>query len=262
MSALRRLYRAVALAAVTGFWAALWIVLLPFAWIAGKFEALRGFVFVSWARAVTVVLGMRVEREGEVPLEPVLLVSNHLSYVDIVLIASQFPCVFVSKAEVGSWPLVGRLAGWMQTLFVDRTLRRDVQRVAGEIRERLHRGQSVVFFPEGTSTEGVDVRAFHPALLEPAAREGWPVRHVALRYFTPPGAPPASEAVCWWGDMSFAPHLWALLAVPSFVARMSFGPEPIRDSDRKSLARRLHVEVASRFGSLSESEPSCPIGVY
>ena len=261
MRRLRVVTRAVVLSTVTASWAVLFLLGSLPALLAGRFESWRAFVFQRWARSAGWALRMRVERMGEAPREPVLLVANHLSYVDIVLIASCMPCVFVSKSEVGGWPVVGRLARWMQTLFVDRNLRRDVQRVADEIRGRLARGQSVVFFPEGTSTEGREVRGFHPALLEPAAREGWPVRHAALRYRTPEGSPPASEAVCWWGDMSFGPHLLALFALPYFDARISFGSEPIRDTDRKALARRLQREVASRFAALSESNPSCPIGV-
>jgi 1-acyl-sn-glycerol-3-phosphate acyltransferase len=252
--------RSLALLVCTLGWAGAWAVGLVVALPLGRGERWRAAVFGSWARASARVLGMRIEREGEIPEGPALLVSNHLSYVDIVLIASQLPCVFVSKSEVGSWPVLGRLARWMQTLFVDRTLRRDVHRVAQEIRGRLDRGQTVVFFPEGTSSEGAGVLDFHSSLLAPAAQEGWPVQYAAVHYVTPPDAPPAAETVCWWGDMDFGPHLLGLLAVPSFRARIAFGHEPVRDPDRKSLARRLHRQVASRFGSLLEDDPSCLIG--
>lgn len=254
--------RSAALAVVTGAWALAWgLGLLP-ARLLGAGERWRAGVFSSWARAVARVIGMRIEREGAAPAgRGVLLVSNHLSYLDIVLIASQMRCVFLSKAEVASWPVFGVLARWMETLFVERERRRDVPRVAAEIRARLERGQSVVFFPEGTSTRGDEVGSFRSALLEPAAREGLEVRYAALRYFTPPGEPSASEAVCWWGDMDFAPHLLALFALSGFRARIAFGEEPIRDLDRKALARRLHGAVAQRFTSLMPSEESCPIGV-
>ena len=260
MKALRVLLRSGALAACTLGWTAVWLVGLPFAAWAGRGERWRARIFQSWARVCTQVIGMRVEREGPLPAGPVLLVSNHLGYVDIVLIASQLRCVFVSKAEVGSWPVLGVLSRWMQTLFVDRGLRRDVLRVSEQVRERLERGQSVVLFPEGTSSGGSGVLRFHSALLASAASGERAVYHATLRYFTPEGAPPPAEVICWWGDMRFGSHVRRLLAVRSFRARIAFGPEPIQDTDRKSLARRLHAEVASRFGSLRESEESCLIG--
>lgn len=260
MKVWRVAWRASVMGLLTLGWASAFLLGLPVAKLLGRAEAWRGRVFGGWARATARVIGMQIEREGVPPRGPVLLVSNHLGYVDIVLIASQMRCVFLSKAEVERWPGVGLLTRWMQTLFVDRALRRDVQRVAAEMRARLARGQSVVFFPEGTSTAGEGVRAFHSALLEPAAREAWPVSHAALRYFTPPGSPAAAQAVAWWGDARFGAHLLRLLALPGFRARIAFGAEPLRDSDRKSLALRLHERVASRFASLLESEERCPLG--
>lgn len=261
MTRLRVLWRVVAVAVLTGGWSLAWLVGWPLALLARRGEDWRAFVFGSWARGMAHALGMRIERLGTPPAEPSLLVSNHLGYADIVLIASQMRCVFLSKAEVADWPVIGLLSRWMQTLFVDRGRRRDVTRVAREIRERLERGQSVVLFPEGTSTGGDAVLPFRSALLEPAALGGWPVRTAALRYETPCGSPPARDVVCWWGEASFAPHVLRLFALPSFRARIAFGNQPLRDPDRKALARRLHREVASRFGSLLEGEDQCPIGV-
>ncbi len=260
MRAWRTLWRAAALSLGTLAWTLAFALGLAPAALAGRVEALRGAVFGGWARTSARLLGMRVERDGEPPREASLLVANHLGYMDIVLIASQMRCVFLSKAEVARWPLLGPLSRMMQTLFVDRSLRRDVRRVAGEIRERLARGQSVVVFPEGTSTRGDDVRPFRSSLLEPAAQEGWPVRHAALCYATRPGRPPAAEVVCWWGDAPFGSHFVRLLGEPGFRARISFGAEPVREGDRKLLARRLHERVASRFAALLESEEGCPIG--
>lgn len=261
MSRLRVCRRVLAVALLTGGWSLAWLLGLCFALALGRGEDWRAFVFGSWARGMARALGMQIERRGQPPGEPTLLVSNHLGYADIVLIASQMRCVFLSKSEVADWPVVGLLARWMQTLFVDRGRRRDVTRVGREIRERLERGQSVVLFPEGTSTGGDAVLPFRSALLEPAARGGWPVRTAALRYETPAGWPPARDVVCWWGDASFAPHVLRLFALPGFRARIAFGSRPLVDPDRKALARSLHEEVASRFGSLLEGEDQCPIGV-
>jgi len=100
-----------------------------------------------------------------------------------------------------------------------------------------------VLFPEGTSSGGDAVLRFRPALLEAAARAELPVHCAAIAYRTPPGAPPASEVVCWWRDMPFVPHVWNLLALPRFEARLCFAEETVCEPDRKLLAERLQRMV-------------------
>ena len=255
---LRAARRALLLLVAGALWYALWLAGWPGAALAGRTERWRGWILMTWARAVCAILGMRVEVDGPLPRPPFLLVSNHLSYVDIVLLASRVPCAFVAKAEVRSWPAIGPLAASMGTLFVDRGRKRDVKRVADLVRARLDAGQGVVLFPEGTSTAGDAVAPFRSSLLEPAALAGVPVRWAALTYATPPGEAPARTAVAWWGDMTLGPHLLHLLRLSHFRARVVFGDPPIRDPDRKSLASRLQREVARRFEPLTRPLTSPP----
>jgi len=238
------------LAALSAWTSGCWLVLLagfPFAGRGARRAAWRASRFQSWARTTSRIIGMRVAVGGERPEGPVLLVTNHLSYVDVVLLAAQMRCVFVSRADVADWPVLGVLSRSVGTLFIDRARRRDVVRVADEIRATLRAGQGVVFFPEGTSTQGAEVRAFRSSLLEPAAELGLPVRYASIRYETAGDDLPAHQAVSWWGGMTFGPHLLELLRLSGFDATIVFGDEPIRDSDRKSLARRLQRAVASGF---------------
>ncbi|HKX45760.1 MAG TPA: 1-acyl-sn-glycerol-3-phosphate acyltransferase, partial [Planctomycetota bacterium] len=114
-------------------------------------------------------------------------------------------------------------------------------------RAHLARGHTVVLFPEGTSSRGVEVLPFRPSLLEPAAGGGFPVVPAAVSYRTPAGAPPASRAVCWWGDMTFAGHFVRLLGLPGFDARVAFGSEAPREPDRKVLADNLWQAVRAQF---------------
>jgi hypothetical protein len=102
-------------------------------------------------------------------------------------------------------------------------------------------------FPEGTSTRGDQVLAFRPSLLAPAAERGLPVRAACLRYETLAGDPPASLAVCWWGDAPFLPHLRGLLALRGVEATVAFDPDPVQESDRKELAEKLRRKVNSLF---------------
>jgi 1-acyl-sn-glycerol-3-phosphate acyltransferase len=203
----------------------------------------RTRIFHAWGRAMAWLLGMRVEVEGSAPRPPFVLVSNHLGYVDVILLASRLRCVFVSKAEVRGWPVVGSLCASVDTLFIQREVKRDIPRVVGQIEDVLAGGRGVVLFPEGTSSGGEGVLPFRPSLLESAARAALPVHAAAIAYRTPPGWPPARDVVCWWGSMPFAGHVWKLLGLPGFGARVVFGEEPVCDTDRKLLAERLQREV-------------------
>ena len=238
----------------------LWLVLVivwPFAALAGVGAEWRVRMTGVWSTCLAWILSMRIEVEGTAPPRGVLLVSNHLSYIDIVLLSSRVRCSFVSKSDVADWPLIGHLARLVGTLFIDRNRRRDVVRVAGEIRARLARGRTVVVFPEGTSTNGVNVAPFRSSLLEPAIASALPVYYATIRYSVPAGEAAATDSVAWWGDMSFAPHLAHLMRMSGFTARVVFGAEPIEETDRKSLARRLHSAVASRFIPMLPDEDAC-----
>jgi len=214
---------------------------------AGRGQVWQGRMTQAWARCLVRILGMRVQVEGEAPRGAFLLVSNHVSYVDILLLASRLRATFVAKADILSWPLVGPMVASGGTIFVDRGRHRDLLRVSERIQRTLDRGLGVLLFPEGTSTSGAEVAAFRSSLLEPAARLGLPVSTASIRYETPPGEAPASEVVSWWGDMTLGPHLLELLKMPGFEARLVFGEEPICDSDRKVLAAKLHRAVSRKF---------------
>src|SRR6185369_10489209 len=121
--------------------------------------------FSGWARLILWLLAVRVEASGAPPRPPFLLVANHLSYLDVLVLASRLPSVFVSKAEVRRWPLLGPICTALGTIYIDRGQRRDIPRVMAEIEAALDSGLGVVFFPEGTSSKGETVAPFKPSLL-------------------------------------------------------------------------------------------------
>ncbi len=203
--------------------------------------------FRTWSRWLLAVMGAQVKTHGRPPEPPFLLVTNHLSYIDVLVLASRVDAVFLAKSEVAEWPIIGSLCRSVGTLFVDRRARRDLPRAIAAIEGTLANGLGVALFPEGTSTRGETVAPFHPSLLEVAARADWPVAYASLGYATPEGAEPAHQAVCWWGDMELPGHLWRLLALPGFRATVAFGGERIRDDDRKRLAARLWQAVNDLF---------------
>jgi len=211
----------------------------------------------AWARGVSRIIGMRIHVHGPVPRPPFLLVSNHLSYVDVVLLATQVRCAFVAKREVRGWPGIGALARAMGTVFVDRERNRDTIRAKDALARRIRDGEGIVLFAEATSSPGMDVLPFRSGLLEVAAAQQLPVHYASLWYRTPAGSAPAHLAVCWWGDMTFGDHLVSLCRLPWLEARLELGPVPVRDSDRKRLAVKLEDAVRSQFRPVVTRESSC-----
>ena len=209
-----------------------------------------------WARGLARILGLSIQLEGEPPPRGALLVANHLSYLDIVLLAARIPCGFVAKAEVRSWPGIGLVCRVAGVVFVDRARRRDAPRAASEMHDALAQGRTVILFPEGTSTDGRAVLPFRSALLDGAARSGRPVWCAAVGYRTPVGAPPAESAVCWAGDDAFAPHVWGLLGLPRIEGAIRFAATPIIDGRRKELAQQLWDAVRREHLALAEAWPA------
>ena len=150
------------------------------------------------------IFGYSASVAGEIP-KAGLLVSNHMSYLDILAICSAAPAVFVSKADVRRWPLFGWLAALGGTVFIERERRTHVGEVNREIEDALAGGALVVVFPEGTSSDGTDVLPFRASLLEPALRGGHEITTAWLHYELTDGD--AKQEVCYWGDHTFFPHL-------------------------------------------------------
>ena len=186
------------------------------------------------------IFGYSADVAGAIPKNG-LLVSNHLSYLDILAISATTPAVFVSKADVRRWPLFGWLAALAGTVFVERERRTLVVEVNREIQIALDAGVLVVIFPEGTSSNGETILPFRTSLLEPAARGGHEISVGWIHYDLDDGD--ARQEVCYWGDHSFFPHLINLLGKKSVRATIRFGKFERTTADRKELAKQLHAAV-------------------
>ncbi len=186
------------------------------------------------------IFGGFAKVSGEIPKSG-LLVSNHLSYLDIVVICSVAPTVFVSKAEVQNWPVFGLLAKMGGTIFIQRERRTQVGEVNDEIDKALTAGALVVIFPEGTSSNGETVLPFRAPLLEPALRGGHMISIACIQYEIDDGDP--KTEVCYWGNHTFFPHLMNLLGKKSVRASLRFGKFNRTTDDRKELAKQLHTAV-------------------
>ena len=186
------------------------------------------------------IFHLQIQVAGEIPAHG-LLISNHLSYLDILLLSSLTPAIFVAKREVRSWPVMGILARLGGTLFIDRQRRTHVGEVNGEIQAALNDGALVVIFPEGTSSDGRTVLPFKSSLLEPATQQTHPLAAGRLHYILENGDDDA--AVAYWGDAVFFPHLLNLLSQKKVRAVVRFAAVKQHSADRKELAQQLHAEV-------------------
>jgi 1-acyl-sn-glycerol-3-phosphate acyltransferase len=175
---------------------------------------------------------------GEVPTHGVV-VANHLSYLDVVFLSAAMPCFFVAKAEIGRWPYFGKAARVGGTIFIDRGNLASAERVAAIIGERLELPIPVLFFPEGTSTDGTMLR-FHSRLFEPAIAACAPITAASIRYVTSDGRP--ERDLCWYGNDAFAPHLLRTLNAAGFRAELRFGCPRIY-SHRKAAAQQTFEEI-------------------
>jgi 1-acyl-sn-glycerol-3-phosphate acyltransferase len=249
MKALRLLFRGGRLFAVTVCWYGLlelgWIVCWMLPRVAERRLRWRRFIKRRWCAAVCRAMAVQIDVAGTPPSKSSLLVSNHLSYLDIPVLGSLYDTIFVSKAEVAGWPGIGHLATRAGTLYVDRARKRALPEVNEAIRTALERGDGVIVFPEGTSTDGAQVLPFRPSLLSPATDLGLAVHGVRLAYCSGPGDPPPSECVCWWGDMPFLAHALRLMTLSAVHVRVAFAAEAATGTDRKELAEQLWRNVVA-----------------
>ena len=214
----------------------------------------RSFIFKNWSRGLLILGGVRRHIEGNPPTAPFLLVSNHLSYVDVAVLGSVIGGVFVAKAEISDWPAIGFLCRSVETIFIDREVRRQIPEVMAEIERQLGHGQGVILFAEGTSSVGDSVLPFRPALLEPAARSNLPVSYASLSYRTPEREPPAHLSVCWWGGAPFVPHALEFFKLRRVDATVVFGDQRFQNRNRKVLANELRSAILGSFQPVVEPD--------
>lgn len=239
---------------------ALWTLLLFLTWALGSVPLLlfprqrirwRHRVVRAWARALASIVGMRIAIRGTPPGAPFFLVTNHLSYVDIILLYTMVDGVFVAKRQMRHWPVLGPLANVFGSIWVNREVRRDAVRVLDLIDEAVARGDGVIVFPEGTTSGGDALLPMRPALFDWAAREQHPVHYASITYRTGSRQVPAAFSIGWWGEMPFGSHAWGLCRLGPFDAEVRFGPHPLTAPTRGELASRVEQAIAAQFVPLA-----------
>jgi 1-acyl-sn-glycerol-3-phosphate acyltransferase len=222
---------------VTGVWTAVFV--FPRLSALQKEERIK-----AWALVLLAHLAIKLIVVGKPPAQgPLLLAANHISWLDIVVMHAARHCRFVSKADVRHWPLIGTLANAAGTLFIERESRRDAMRVVHHMAERLLAGDILAIFPEGTTSDGVNLLPFHANLLQAAIAANAPVQPVGLR-FADAATGEHSLAPCYINDDTLLGSIWRTLTAAPLCAVVTFGePQSAQGRDRRLWAADLRVAV-------------------
>ncbi|MGK0237505.1 MAG: 1-acyl-sn-glycerol-3-phosphate acyltransferase [Candidatus Pelagisphaera sp.] len=186
------------------------------------------------------VMHLSVKTRG-MPPEGSFIAANHQGYMDILVMGSLTPQVFLSKHSVAEWPFIGTFVKMAGTLFIDRTRRREVSTQEDGFANAIEQKVGMTVYLEGTSTDGSYVLPFKSSLLDPVVRNQWDVTPAYLKYECE-GGDPALD-VCWWGDMTFGSHLLKMMTLKSIRATIVFGKTRNPGNDRKVLANELYADV-------------------
>ncbi|MGD9807593.1 MAG: lysophospholipid acyltransferase family protein [Deferribacterales bacterium] len=199
------------------------------------------------------VFGISVERKNTEYLEPTgkIIISNHMSYLDIIIYASIRPSVFISSVEMQKTPFLGFIATLGGTFFVERRDPKLIKLEIGKMAELVNEGFNVYLFPEGTSTDGSQILPFRSSLLAAASGANVEVVPACIRYKTIDGAEFSAkncDYVCWYGDMSFAPHLWNFLSTDCIEAKAAFfHPIHSATANRKEITQLAHQLITEEY---------------
>ena len=198
----------------------------------------------SWSLKMLGLLGVRLELRGQPPRAgPVLLVANHISWLDILVMHAACYCRFVSKADVKRWPLIGTLATGGGTIYIERESRRDALRVVHRMAESLKRGEVVAVFPEGTTSDGLALLPFHANLIQAAISAGAPAQPVALS-FVDTHTRAVNLSPCYVGDDTLLASVWRTLTGADITAVVRYGePQEMRGRSRREWAADLRSAV-------------------
>ena len=215
---------------------------------------------VFFHRYILSIIGVRVRKIGGLsPDRPLLILANHLSWLDILVISSVFPASFIAKSEVGLWPGFGTLARLQRSIFVVRADRQKTGTVTDNISARMAAGDVMVLFAEGTTSDGARILPFRSALVGAAMKGEAIVQTLCISYPRRHGLPVMRAdlpSIAWYGDMELTPHLPDLIAEGGLEALVNFGA-PVQTSavtNRKTLTRAAETEMRTMYAMRFQRE--------
>jgi 1-acyl-sn-glycerol-3-phosphate acyltransferase len=227
---------------------------LVFPWAGAS---LRERLVRSWSARLLRICQVEVEvevegRQGTPPLQHALIVSNHISWLDIFVINAVHPCRFVAKAEIRAWPVLGWLVAQAGTVFIARGNRRDLRHIFKGLVDALAQHHRVAFFPEGTTASQGKVLPFHANLFEAAIDAKVPVQPYALSYVDRTGG--WHPAVDYTGDVTFVDSIFRILGSEPVIARLGcLAPIAGAGAHRRELAKAAHDAIAGALGQVVDS---------
>lgn len=217
--------------------------------------SIRQRILQSWSTSLLDIFNIRISIADGDPLHAIshgLIVTNHISWLDVFVLNAVVPMRFVAKSEVRGWPVIGWLCARAQTLFIERGKARSAARINIQLVELLKRGECLAVFPEGTTTDGAKVAHFHSSLLQPAIDAGAPLHPIAIRYQDKYGQ--RSDVAAYIDDISFGESLWSILCAQDLQVRLVASPSlNALNSDRRTLTHSSHLHISASLQTLDEA---------
>ena len=225
------------------------LILLFFAWPFPKIARFcRSTIFKFGSKAILFILGITVIVRGKFQKGSFLLVSNHLSYLDVIVYASLIGCQFIAKLDVVNWPFFGKVTALFGTLYINRMQKKDILRVIPLAAKHLEDGSSICFFPEGTSSNGKQVEAFRPSLFQAAVLAKKHAVPASLSYFAASPGISVHDSVCWWqDDLNFMQHLFLLAKNTRVAAKVCISTESYYHTNYKILSQLCREKILDMF---------------
>ncbi len=210
----------------------------------------------QWLKCVCGIINIHVEQQGELPERTALVVSNHISWLDIVVIGRCFPPYFVAKRDILDWPVIGYLARQAGTIFIHRGDKQNILATAERMVWLLKQNCHIIAFPEGTTTNGDEVLGFHASLFQPAMLTKSLVQPVAIEYLG------ATKALApFVGDDEFIPHLVKILSLAKIEVRLSFLPAiNTSNKSRQTVCNESRTAIIDAILSLKQDTASQSLG--
>ncbi|HET6801963.1 MAG TPA: lysophospholipid acyltransferase family protein [Casimicrobiaceae bacterium] len=208
-----------------------------------------------WSRRLLHLMNLDIRMTGALAHPNVLVVANHVSWLDIFALHAVGPVRFIAKSEIARWPLLGRLVAGVGTLFIERARRHDTHRVNQEVARALAEGDIVAIFPEGTVTDGTTLLPFKGSLLQPIVDAGGYVQPVAIRYRTPDGL--LSTIPAYVADVTFMGSLWRICGARSLVVELTATP-PLLATGKHRRVLAHEAENAIRAALALPAHDSAP----
>ncbi|MBL6664720.1 MAG: 1-acyl-sn-glycerol-3-phosphate acyltransferase [Rickettsiales bacterium] len=206
-------------------------------------------IFKSWSTILIKILGGKIEVKKWEPEKKTIFVSNHVSYLDIIILNTIHPFAFVSKSEVAKWPLLGRMARNVDTIFLDRNNPLAVKNLYKDIDDKIAHNDSILVFPEGTTSNGKEILDFKKGIFMPILRaksHADVLGCLAIKYHLNKKYGSVEDKIAWWGDMGFFSHFLSLVMIPKWKVVVSARQYEIKDSRSCAVVSKATNEVVRK----------------